>query len=1060
MSPLAGIEVLPDGASGAMPPSAPRVLGADALAFVAELERRFGARRRELLTRRRARQQRLDAGERPGWLEETAAVRAGDWRVAPTPPDLERRRVEITGPVDRKMMINALNSGADCFMADLEDATSPTWSNVVEGQANLMDAVRGTLALDQDGKRYRLNETVATLLVRPRGWHLDEAHLRVDGAPASASLVDFGLYVFHNAHARLARGTAPYFYLPKLESHLEARLWNDVFTFAQERLGIPHGTIRATVLIETVLAAFEMDEILYELRDHAAGLNAGRWDYIFSIIKKFSGRGDMLLPDRAQVSMAVPFMRAYTELLVRTCHRRGAHAMGGMAAFVPNRRDAAVTEAAIARVREDKVREAGDGFDGTWVAHPDLVPVALGIFAERLGERPNQKERLRDDVEVAPEQLLDLRVPGGRITTQGVRTNVDVALQYLDAWLRGAGAVAIHNLMEDAATAEISRAQLWQWIRHGAALAEGGQVTRELYRAIRERELAALEGARGDLPSRLADAAALLDALVLGERFEEFLTIPAYPMLEGAAPSGGAPIITERGEARMAEQQGAPGGTTTHRGASNGASHAPDGARHGTAGAVGGGGRGRGDRPDFAAEVAALEARWRDEPTWAGIRRDYSAADVVRLRGSVRVEQTLARLGAERLRTLLAERPYVHTFGALTGSQAVQMVRAGLEAIYLSGWQVAADGNLAKQTYPDQSIYPVNSVPALVRRLNNALLRADQIEWSEGACEGRGDGARHWNVPIVADAEAGFGGPIHAYELTRSMIEAGAAGVHFEDQLAAEKKCGHMGGKVLVPTQQHVRTLSAARLAADVLDVPTVIVARTDALAATLITSDIDERDRPFTTGDRTPEGYFVTRPSLEAAIARGLAYAPYADLIWCETGTPDLDEARRFAEAIHDHAPGKLLAYNCSPSFNWRRNLDQATIATFQQELAAMGYRFQFITLAGWHLINLETFELARAYRDVGMPAYVEVQDREFAREVDGYTATKHQREAGTGYFDLVLTTATAGQASTGALAGSTEAEQFHARAGDEERPHGDPLRPFVAPSPAGGAGGVPTGG
>ena len=614
---------------------------------------------------------------------------------------------------------------------------------------------------------------------------------------------------------------------------------------------------------------------------------------------------------------------------------------------------------------------------------------------------------------VEADDLLRLTVPDGAITRQGVRTNVDVALQYLEAWLRGSGAVAIHNLMEDAATAEISRAQLWQWIHHGAALADGGTMTRALYREVRAAELATLEAARGSAPSRLREAAALLDELVLGERFAEFLTISAYRMLEGArsAPRGG---------------EGSMGGQTG-QGSTNGVT------RKATSGGT----------ATFAAEVAALEAQWQAE---GDVRRDYSAADVVRLRGSVRVEHTLAKRGAERLRMLLQERPYVHTFGALTGTQAVQMVRAGLEAIYLSGWQVAADANLAGQTYPDQSIYPVNSVPALVKRLNNALLRADQIEWSERA--GEGD-RTEWMAPIMADAEAGFGGPIHAFELTKAMIEAGAAGVHFEDQLAAEKKCGHMGGKVLVPTQQHVRTLSAARLAADVLGVRTVVVARTDAMGATLITSDIDERDRPFTTGERTPEGYYVTRPSLDAAIARALAYAPYADLVWCETATPSLDEARRFAEAVHAQFPGKMLAYNCSPSFNWRRNLDEQTIATFQRELGAMGYKFQFITLAGWHLINLETFELARAYRTDGMPAYVEVQEREFAREADGYTATKHQREAGTGYFDLVLTTATAGQASTGAMHGSTESEQFHdgvvgiAHEHDDERPHGDTLVP-----------------
>jgi isocitrate lyase len=393
---------------------------------------------------------------------------------------------------------------------------------------------------------------------------------------------------------------------------------------------------------------------------------------------------------------------------------------------------------------------------------------------------------------------------------------------------------------------------------------------------------------------------------------------------------------------------------------------------------------------------------------------------VVRLRGSVRVEYSLARAGAARLWSLLRERDYLHTFGALTGAQAVQMVRAGLEAIYLSGWQVAADANLAGQTYPDQSIYPSNSVPALVRRLNNALLRADQVEWSEG------ETSRNWMVPIVADAEAGFGGPIHAFELMKAMIEAGAAGVHFEDQLAAEKKCGHMGGKVLVPTSQFVRTLNAARLAADVLDVPTLVIARTDALAATLLTSDVDTRDREFSTGERTAEGYFTVRSGMETALARATAYAPYADLVWCETSTPDLEEAKRFAEGVHARFPGKMLAYNCSPSFNWRRKLDATTIAKFQRELSAMGYAFQFITLAGWHLINLETFELAHAYRESGMPAYVEIQDREFAREADGYTATKHQREAGTGYFDQVLLAVTSGRASTAALHGSTEAEQF----------------------------------
>jgi malate synthase len=526
-----GVVVVPSPAGD--PPSLARVLTPDALAFVAELHRAFDARRRELLAARAERQRRLDDGERPAFLTATRAVRAGDWRVAPIPAALERRRVEITGPVERKMMINALNSGADCFMADFEDALSPTWYNAVEGQANVADAVRRTLALTApDGREYRLNEAVATLILRPRGWHLEEAHVTVDGAPVSGSLFDFGLCVFHNGAEMVARRSGPFFYLPKLESHLEARLWDDVFAHAERRLGIPHGSVKATVLIETVLAAFEMEEILHALRDHAAGLNAGRWDYIFSVIKKFRARADMMLPDRAQITMTVPFMRAYTELLVRTCHRRGAHAMGGMAAFVPNRRDAAVTEAAVARVREDKQREVRDGFDGTWVAHPDLVPVALEVFADALEGRANQKERRRDEVRVTADELLRLEVPGGRITEAGVRLNVSVALQYLDAWLRGSGAVAINNLMEDAATAEISRAQLWQWLRHGAET-DAGPLTRERYQVIAGEELAKLVASRGaENAGRLGDAAGLLDELVLAEEFVEFLTLPAYPLLD------------------------------------------------------------------------------------------------------------------------------------------------------------------------------------------------------------------------------------------------------------------------------------------------------------------------------------------------------------------------------------------------------------------------------------------------------------------------------------------------------------------------------------------------
>lgn len=511
-------------------PEASKILTPEALEFVANLHQAFNATRETLLSRRAERQALWDAGRLPDFLPETDEIRRSEWHVAAAPPDLQDRRVEITGPADRKMMINALNSGAKVFMADFEDALSPTWGNIIQGQINLMEAVRRTIALTgPDGREYRLNEKTAVLLVRPRGWHLVEKHVLVDGKPVSASLFDFGLYFFHNAREQLGRGTGPYFYLPKLESHHEASLWNKVFIFAQQALGIPRGTIRATVLIETILAAFEMEEILFELRDHAAGLNAGRWDYIFSTIKKFRNRGDFLLPDRAQVTMTVPFMRAYTELLVRTCHQRGAHAIGGMAAFIPSRKDPQVNEVALARVREDKLRESGDGFDGTWVAHPDLVPTAMEIFDEVLGDKPHQMERLREEVNVAARDLVNIRVPNGKLTEGGIRSNVSVAIQYLDSWLNGNGAAAINNLMEDAATAEIARAQVWQWLRHNARLDDGRSMTASLYQAVRNEELAKLE-VNGS--GRYRRAAELLDQLILNETFTEFLTFPAYQLLD------------------------------------------------------------------------------------------------------------------------------------------------------------------------------------------------------------------------------------------------------------------------------------------------------------------------------------------------------------------------------------------------------------------------------------------------------------------------------------------------------------------------------------------------
>ncbi len=513
-----------------------RVLTPEALEFVGALHERFNPRRLELLQARAARQIRLDGGELPRFLEGTAGIGADrSWRVAPAPADLVDRRVEITGPVDRKMIINALNSGAKVFMADFEDANSPTWGNVVTGQANLQDAVRGTIELVTPEKSYRLKDAVATLMVRPRGWHLHEKHVTVNGESISASLFDFGLFFFHNAAELLRRGSGPYFYLPKLESHLEARLWNDVFLFAQERLHIPRGSIRCTVLVETILGAFEMEEILWELREHGCALNAGRWDYIFSIIKKFHDHKAFLLPDRAQVTMAVPFMRAYTQLLVRTCHNRGAHAIGGMAAFIPNRRDPEVTERALAKVTEDKEREAGDGFDGTWVAHPDLVPTAMVVFDRVFGERSNQLEVLREDVAVEAPQLLDVAVPGGAVTWAGVRLNVSVALQYVANWLTGTGAVAIYNLMEDAATAEISRAQLWQWLHLGATLddaASGRTVDEAMYQAARTDALAEIRQLPGIDAGRLEQATSLLDELVLNPEFTPFLTLPGYGLLD------------------------------------------------------------------------------------------------------------------------------------------------------------------------------------------------------------------------------------------------------------------------------------------------------------------------------------------------------------------------------------------------------------------------------------------------------------------------------------------------------------------------------------------------
>lgn len=515
---------------GAVGPRYEEILTPEALEFVAKLQRAFNSRRKELLAARAERQKRFDAGEMPGFLKETAAIRASDWRVAPIPADLLDRRVEITGPVDRKMVINALNCGAKVFMTDFEDANSPTWSNNIEGQINLKDRWDNKIDFTDtaSGKSYKLSANPAVLIVRPRGWHLLESHLEIDGEPCSGSLFDFGLYFFHNAKKQIAAGSGPYFYLPKLESHLEARLWNDVFVMAQKALGLPNGTIKATVLIETLPAAFEMDEILFELKDHIAGLNCGRWDYIFSFIKKLAANKDYALPDRSQVVMGKAFLRAYSLLLIKTCHKRGAFAMGGMAAQIPVKNNPAANEAAFAKVRADKEREAGDGHDGTWVAHPDLVPVAMEVF-NRLMPQPNQLGVARNDVAVAEKDLLE--VHQGTRSIEGFRENIRVGVQYIEAWLRGRGAVPIYNMMEDAATAEISRAQIWQQVKYGLAFVDGTKASPELFDRCLKEEMERVKGEVGAdafAQGRFPEAIELFRTLSLAPKFEDFLTVPAY----------------------------------------------------------------------------------------------------------------------------------------------------------------------------------------------------------------------------------------------------------------------------------------------------------------------------------------------------------------------------------------------------------------------------------------------------------------------------------------------------------------------------------------------------
>jgi malate synthase len=766
-------------------PTQGEVLTPEALAFLVRLARAFSARREHLLELRAGRREAWRRGLLPGFDPTTAFLRRAEWKVAPTAADLQVRRVEITGPAEAKTIINGLNSGADVFMADFEDAMSPTWDNLLAGQIALREAVRRTLRLEVAGseKHYEIGAAPALLMVRPRGLHLEERGLIVDGRPIPASLFDFGLYFFHNAAELAAGGSGPYFYLPKLEHHLEARFWDEVLGHAERDFGLPTGTARATVLIETLPAVFQMDEILYELREHAAGLNCGRWDYLFSMIKVRQSDAASLFPDRAQLTMEQPCMRAYTQLLVQTCHRRGVHAIGGMAAQIPVKDDPEATATALVRVRSDKRREVNDGHDGTWVAHPALVPVALSVF-EAYGVVQNQLHVGREEFTVTPDELL--AVPRGVRTREGLRANLRVAIRYLESWLSGRGCVPLYHLMEDVATAEIARVQIWHWVRHRARLEDGTTVTPDLLGLLVLEEMRSIRTEVGDerfRSGRFEEARDLILELSRAEELAEFLTVAAEPLLH-RTPNVSPQVDLPR-ELRRAEASAEGEISMSHAKANGTAPLAPAG-------------------------------------RWDSVDRPYSREDVLRLRGSVLVEHTLARLGAERLWDLLTTEDYVHALGALTGNQAVQQVRAGLPAIYVSGWQVAADANAAGHTYPDQSLYPANSVPVLVRRINAALQRADQIEHAElfsashggnFASHGNGNGhgghhddpghafirgsgrvaepgpgvpgaraadsaprrlGTHWFAPIVADAEAGFGGPLNAYELMKAMIEAGA----------------------------------------------------------------------------------------------------------------------------------------------------------------------------------------------------------------------------------------------------------------------------------------------
>lgn len=942
------------------------------LDLITNLHRKLEIRRSQLLAVRRLRQESYDQGSIPRTEVLREESSKTEWKVAPIPQDLLMRRVEITGPVnDSKMVINMLSRNADGVKADMamldfEDSMKPAWTNVINGYHNVIEAAKGTLQYEKDGKIYRLDpKDMAGLMVRVRGLHLQESNIKIDGQFVSAGMLDLAMCFYHTAQSLIDAGKTPKYYVPKIEYPMEAWWWNDLFCFLQEELGYPRGTLRATFLIETLPAAFNMEEILYEIREHAAGMNVGRWDKIFSDIKTLKNHPSRICSDRSEINMKKFWMENYAKKLVNICHKHGAFAIGGMAAFTPGK-DPETRGIQTKKVMEDKSREFELGHDGCWVSHPYFIGPALKCFPKQ-----NQLSYFDESFPEHPNLIMEGEGPR---TSDGLKTNIQVAIAYMIGMEKGLGCVAHNNLMEDLATLEISRAQVWQWKHYGIILDTNEQVTDDLIRRTFEKE-----------------QESFLVNILNNHELSEQEKLREIGILRKATLEGIALFTANTLEPFL----------TTHSPVEQAISE-------------------KSTRRNDMEEVRRMEKLWSDDPRWKGIKRDYSPSEVLKLRGSYRIEHSIARLGSENLWKLLHEENYINALGALTGNQAVQQVRAGLKVIYLSGWQVAADANLAGEMYPDQSLYPADSVPNVVKKINQALIRADQVESAEGNV------TREWLAPIVADAEAGFGGVLNAYELMKQMIAAGAAGVHFEDQLASEKKCGHLGGKVLVPTAEFIRKLSAARLAADVMDVPSLIIARTDAQAATLLTSDIDPRDHQFLTGERTSEGFFRIKNGLDIAIARGLAYAPYADLIWCETSTPDLEEARRFADAIRAKFPNKMLAYNCSPSFNWKKKLDAATIARFQKELGAMGYKFQFVTLAGFHSLNYSMYTLAHRYKSEGMAAYSALQEQEFSAEAFGYTATKHQREVGTGYFDLVTQTISQGEASTLALKGSTEEAQF----------------------------------